>query len=154
VVAFARGAGLTLGSTPEAELLAALKAVKGTVCKEAEPQTPRQVEVESQPDNGRGNGCYDVTVRVVAEHPEGGPWDPWGGSRANPDPIIIESTTGTRHACADTFACSTRITNAFGKLQFTILDDDPDADDPMGSAVCTAGRSCKAGRTTISMSAC
>jgi uncharacterized caspase-like protein len=156
VVAFARAAGIRLGSTPDAELLSALKAVKGTVCKQAEPVTPRQVEVEveARPDKGRGNGCYDVTVRVVADHPEGGPWDPWGGSRANPDPIIIESTTGTRHACTDTFTCSTRITNAFGKLQFTILDDDPDADDPMGSAVCTAGKSCKAGRTTISMSAC
>jgi hypothetical protein len=154
VVAFARAAGVKLDSNPTGELLAALKAVTGVVCAKPEPATPRQVEVEAKPEKNRGTGCYDVTVRVVAEHPEGGPWDPWGGVRANPDPIIIESVTGTRHACTDTFTCSTRITNAFGKLQFTILDDDPDADDPMGSAVCTAGKSCKAGRTTISMSAC
>jgi hypothetical protein len=59
-----------------------------------------------------------------------------------------------RHACTDTFTCSTRISNAFGTLQFTIVDDDPDADDPMGSAACTAGRSCKADRTAISMLPC
>jgi uncharacterized caspase-like protein len=152
VAEFGRGAGVRLGDSPTPQLLDALKAKAGIVC--VTQPGPREVKVGGEPDNGRGNGCYDVTVRVVAEHPEGGPWDPWGGNRANPDPIIIESTTGTRHACTDTFTCSTRISNAFGTLQFTILDDDPDADDPMGSAACTAGRSCKAGRIAISMSPC
>ncbi len=153
VAAFAQGAALNLDDSPTPKLLAALQGRDGVVCVSAPPE-PRQVELGIEADQGSSTGCYDVTVRVVADHPEGGPWDPWGGNRANPDPIIIESTTGTRHACTDTLSCSTRIHNASGNLQFTILDDDPDADDPMGAAVCKAGRSCKAGRTSISMSQC
>jgi len=119
----------------------------------APPPAPVQPNRPTTPATP-ASGCYDVLVTVVADHPEGGAWDPWSGRRALPDPEITEATTGLVNACTDSMTCSLRLPRASGTLRFTILDLDPDAPDPIGSANCKAGQSCKAGRASISMSRC
>ena len=126
--------------------------------EEAQPpasEPNRTADVGGEPAEApRSSGCYTVSVTVAATGPDGKDWDPWPGNRANPDPIVVERTTGARAACVDSFNCSLRVEGAGQSLSFLVEDDDPDASDPIGSGQCTAGRSCTVGSARISMSAC
>lgn len=149
---FGEATGKAFGAQPSAEALAAVKVQVGRVCAAA------TVPSTSAPGGGGGTssgaGCYNVFVTVDTFNPQGRDWDPWAGNVGNPDPKITETTTGASSKCGDTFSCSLRVSPAGSSLNFTIVDIDPDRADPIGSGTCQAGRSCRLGSASLTMSAC
>lgn len=141
---FGSAAGLSLGDSPDADLLALLVDRTAPACVVEAVTAPVEVAPTS--------GCFDVAV-TVDQTSGGNQWERAAGD--SPDPRIAETTTGAQNQCSNTFNCSLRITNAGSQLAFVVVDvDEISRPDPIGSATCAAGRSCRLEHAAISMSPC
>lgn len=97
--------------------------------------------------------CFDVRVTVDDRKRNGSVWDIGGATVRQPDPRIAEMTTGASIRCKDTHTCALRVTGR-GPFYFVLTDMDLSNHDPIGEGECLAGRSCRLGSASLSMSAC
>lgn len=97
--------------------------------------------------------CFDVRVTVDDRKRNGSVWDIGGATVRQPDPRIVEMTTGASIRCKDTHTCTLRVTG-HGPFYFVLTDMDLSNHDPIGEGECRAGRSCRLGSASLSMSAC
>lgn len=111
----------------------------------------------SKPNGGGGTklpGCATIFVTASPADENGNIWDPVSGYEY-PDIVITESTTNTKLVCeAQSLTCSMSITPVTSKLKIVLMDDDLNADDPMGSGSCDIGKTCQLGTNKVTVKKC
>jgi len=113
--------------------------------------------------SGGGMTRATVTVKVQKTKSNGKAWDAFGGE---PDiAICVSSDSGTKcypdgdsemgilePKCRDTFRCTFRgVKVPTGEFEISVMDVDMAANDSVGSAYCSKGKSCSAGQAKVTI---
>jgi hypothetical protein len=148
---FVSASGAIVGGSPDAAMLAVLRAHPGRVCTASSATSPSA----DRPTQPTRSSCITLNVSVTALDYNGDVWDWRINGNPEPDIVIVERQTGLSASCPDSFFCQLTVPNPPDQLSLRITDhDNVSRDQVMADAMCSASKGCSFPTAKVTIGKC